>query len=87
MKCWVESSYSSHLPAKFVNFVHCEREDKVFLICHVTMQLRCQVSLWVVLPYLKLLPYYVWVHRPCESGHITFLMCHMATWLMCHVTL
>ena len=40
MTCWVVSSHSSHHPARFVGLVPCEREDKIFLICYVTTQLK-----------------------------------------------
>ena len=32
MTCWVGSSHSSHHPAKSVDLVPCEKEDKTFLI-------------------------------------------------------
>ena len=44
MTCWVGFSHSSHHPAKFVDLVPCEREDKIFLICYVTTQLKCHVT-------------------------------------------
>ena len=47
MTCWVGSSNSSHHPAKFVDLVPCESEDKIFLTCHVTTQLKCHVTLRV----------------------------------------
>ena len=42
MTCWVGSSHPNQ--AKFVDLVPCEREDKIFLICHVTTQFKCQPS-------------------------------------------
>ena len=48
MTCWLGSSpHSSHHPAKFVDLVPCESEDKIFLTCHVNTQLKCHVTLWV----------------------------------------
>ena len=57
MTCWVGSSHSSRYPAKFVDPVPCESEDKIFLICQVTTQLKCHVTLWVVFPHPKSLPF------------------------------
>ena len=53
MTCWVGSSNSSHHPAKFVDLVPCESEDKMFLICHVITQLKCHVTLWVDFSHAK----------------------------------
>ena len=53
MTCWVGSSHSSHDPAKFVDLVPCESEDKMFLICHVTTQLKCHVTSRVDFPHHK----------------------------------
>ena len=53
MTCWVGSSNSSHHPAKFVDLVPCESEDKIFLICLVIAQLKCQVTLWMDLSHAK----------------------------------
>ena len=53
MTCWVWSSHSSHHPAKFVDLVHCETEDKIFLTDHVTTQLKCHVNLSVDFPHPK----------------------------------
>ena len=47
MTFWVESSHSSHHPVKFKDFVPCESEDKIFLICHVNTKLKCHVTLCV----------------------------------------
>ena len=47
MTCLVGSSHSSHHPAKFMDLVPCESEDKIFLICHVTTQSKCYVTLQV----------------------------------------
>ena len=60
MTCWVGSSNSSHHPAKFVDLVPCESEDKIFLICHVITQLKCHVTLWVDFSHAKSPPCYVW---------------------------
>ena len=39
MTCWVESSpHSSHHPAKFLDLVPCESEDKIFLTCDHTIE-------------------------------------------------
>ena len=46
MTCWVGSYHSSHHPAKFADLVLCESEDKIFLTCLVTTQLKCHVTLW-----------------------------------------
>ena len=43
MTCLVGSSYSSHHPAKFVDLVPCHD----LVICHVTTQLKCHLTLWV----------------------------------------
>ena len=43
MICWVGSSHSSHHPAKFLDLVPCESEDKIFLVCHVNSQLKNHV--------------------------------------------
>ena len=40
-------SHSSHHPAEFVDLVPSESEDKIFLTCQVSTQLKCQVTLWV----------------------------------------
>ena len=53
MTCWVGSSHSSHHPAKFVDLVPCESEDKIFLICNVITQLKCHVTLWVDFSHAK----------------------------------
>ena len=50
MTCWMGSSHSSHHRAKFVS---CESEDKIFLTCHVTTQLRCHATMWVDFPHPK----------------------------------
>ena len=47
MTSWVGSSNASHHPAKFVDLVTCESEDKIFLTCHVITQLKCHMTLWV----------------------------------------
>ena len=47
MTCWVRSSISSQHPAKFVDLVPCESEDKIFLICQMITQWTCHVTLWV----------------------------------------
>ena len=48
MTCWVGSSFhSNHHPATFVDLAPCESEGKVFLTCHVTLQLKCHVTLLV----------------------------------------
>ena len=31
----------------------CQSEDKIFLLCHVTTQLKCHVTLWVDFPHPK----------------------------------
>ena len=36
MTCWMGSSHPSRYPAKFVDLVPCESEDKIFLACYVT---------------------------------------------------
>ena len=77
MTCWVGSSHSSLHPAKFVDLVPCESEDKIFLICHVTTQLRCHVTLWLT----------SLIHTLYESGNITLFICQVTTMLKCHVTL
>ena len=59
MTCWVESSLSSHLLPKFGEIVPCESEDKTFLNCRVTTQLKCQVTVWGDFPRPKSLPCYV----------------------------
>ena len=86
MTCLVGSSHSSHHPAKFVGPVPCESEGKIFLICHMTIQLKCQVTLWVDFLHPKSPPAKFGVHRPFECGDITFLIFHVTTQLMCHVT-
>ena len=54
MTCWVGSSpHSTHHPAKFVDLVPFESEDKIFLTCHVTIQLKCHVTLWVDFSHSK----------------------------------
>ena len=52
---WLDrgSSHSSHHPAKFIDLVTCESEDKIFLVFHVTTQFKCHVTLWVGLPHPK----------------------------------
>ena len=57
MTCWLGSSHSSHHPAKFVDFVPCERKDKIFLIFHVTTQLKCHLNLCMDFPHPKSTPY------------------------------
>ena len=47
MTCWMGSSHPSHYPAKFVDLVPCESEDKIFLTCYVTTQLKCPVTMQV----------------------------------------
>ena len=47
MTYWVVSSNASHHPAKFVDLVTCESDDKIFLICHVITQLKCHVTVCV----------------------------------------
>ena len=79
MTCSVGSFHSSHHPAKFVGPVRCESEDKIFLIRHVTIQLKCQVTLWVDFLHPKSPPAKFGVHRPFECGDITFLIFHVAT--------
>ena len=86
MTCWVRSSHSSHHPANFVDHVPCESEDKIFLICQVTTQLKCHVTLWVDFPHTKSSPAQSEVHALYESGNIT-LICQVTTMLKCHVTL
>ena len=54
MTYWVGYSHSSHHPAKFVDFVPFESEDKIFLTFHVITQLKYYVTLWVRSPYPKL---------------------------------
>ena len=49
MTCWVESS-------KSVDLVPCKSEDKIFLICHVTTQLKCHMTLWVYFSHPKSSP-------------------------------
>ena len=56
MICWVGSSHSSHHPAKFVDLVPSESEEKIFLTCHVTTQLKCHVILPVNFPHPKTSP-------------------------------
>ena len=53
MTRWVGSSHSSHYPAKFVDLVPCESEDKILLICHVITQLKCHVTLWADFSHAK----------------------------------
>ena len=60
MTCCVGSSHSSYHPAKFVGLACCESEDKAFLICHVTTQLNCHVTLWVGFSHPESPPCYVW---------------------------
>ena len=60
MTCWVGASHSSHHLAKFVDLVPCESEDKIFLTCHLTTQLKCRVTLWVDIPHPKLPSCSVW---------------------------
>ena len=45
MRCCVGSSHSSHHPAKFIDLVTSESEDKIFLICHVTTKFKRHVTL------------------------------------------
>ena len=53
MTCWVGFSRSSHHTAKFVDLAPCESENKIFLNCHVTTQLKCHVASWVNFPHPK----------------------------------
>ena len=53
MTCSVGSSHSTHHPAKFVDLEPCEIEDKIYLISHVTPQLKRYVTLWVEFPHPK----------------------------------
>ena len=53
MICWVRSSHSSHHHAKFMDIASCESEDKIFLICHVTAELKCHVAFQVGSPQPK----------------------------------
>ena len=53
MTCWVGSSHSSHHPTKFIVLVTSESKDKIFLICHVTTQMKYHVTLWVGFPHPK----------------------------------
>ena len=43
----------SHYPAKFGVHRPCESEDTTFFICHVTMILKCHITLWVGSPHPK----------------------------------
>ena len=56
MTYWVGSSHSSHDPAKFMDLVSFESEGKIFLICHMTTQLKYYVTLWVEPPHPKSSP-------------------------------
>ena len=42
-----------HHPAKFLDLVPCESQGKIFLIYHVTTQLKCHVTFWIDFPYPK----------------------------------
>ena len=44
MTFWVGSSNSSYHPAKFVDLVPCESEDKLFLTCHVKYRVTLLVD-------------------------------------------
>ena len=87
MTCWLGSSpHSSQHPAKLVNLVPCESEDKIFLTCHVTTQLKCHVTFRMDFPHLTSSPYFG-VHTLYENGNITFFICQVTTMSKCHVTL
>ena len=79
MTCCVGSSHSGHRPAKFVDLVPCGTEGKIFLICHVTTQLKCHVTLWMDSPYPKPSPSKFGVHTLYESRNITFSICLVTT--------
>ena len=77
LTCWVVSSHFSHHPAKFVDLVPCERENKIFLTCHVTTQLTWLCG-WIFLT-LSPHPAMFGVHTLYESGNITFFSCQVTT--------
>ena len=45
MSFWVGSFHLSHHPSKFVGYAPCKSEYKIFLICQVTTQSKCYVTL------------------------------------------
>ena len=75
MTSWLGSSNSSHQPAKFVDLVPSESEDKMFLICHVITQMKYHVTLWVDFSHPKSHPAKFGVHTLYESGNITLFIC------------
>ena len=87
MVCWVGSSHSIHYLAKFVELVPCESEDKIFLTCHVTTQLKCHVTLRVDYPHPKSPPAKFGVHTLYERGNVTFFICQVTTMSKCYVKL
>ena len=86
MTFWVGSSNSSHHSAKFVDLVPCESGDKIFLICHVIIQLKCHVTGWISLMLSHHLAKFG-VHALYEKGNITLFICQLTTMSKCHVTL
>ena len=81
MTCWVGSSYSSRHPAKFVDLVPCENEDKIFLMSRdhaieVSREFVGEVPSSKVTTLLSL---------PYESGNMTLFICHVTTISKCHV--
>ena len=58
--CWWGTFVQSHHPAKFGIHWPCESGDKIFLICHMTTQLKCHMTLWVGSPCSKSPPCKVW---------------------------
>ena len=78
------SSHSSHHPAKFVGLASCESEAKILLICHVTTQSKCHVTLCVGSPHPKYQPT---KFGGRESGDIKFFICHVTTRPKCRMTL
>ena len=63
-------------------------KDKIFLICHVTTQLKCHVTLWKDFPHPNSNPCWVWgLYTVWKCGNITFFTCQETTMSKCHVTL
>ena len=77
----------SHHSAKFGVHRPCKSEDITFFICHVTMILKCHVTLWVGPLILSHHNAKFVVHRSCQSGDIPFFICHVTTISKYHVTL
>ena len=87
MTCWVGSSGSSQHPAKFIDLVTCENQDKIFLICNVTAQLKYHVTCeWGSLILSHHLVKFG-VNSHCGIGGIIFFISHVTAIPEYHVTL